>query len=858
MQNFGPDAPTTTAIVSRGRGHANLVVVDGALTFGPVAAGDVVMSLDTFTIRDRRRQPHNPVVLLNPAGLRFHFSIGNAPPVADAGPDQTIDVGQTVQLDGSGSHDPDGDPLTFDWSFVSVPSGSGAVLDDPHAVDPAFIADAPGVYVVQLVVHDGSRSSAPDTAIISTTNTAPVADAGPDQTVAVGATVQLDGSGSTDVDGDPLTFSWSLVARPSGSAAVLTDPSSVTPTFVADLPGTYVVQLIVSDGVLASVPDTVTVTTGNTPPVANAGPDQTVPVGAMVVLDGSASTDVDGDLLSFSWAFVAKPAGSTAALSDPSAVGPMFVADVPGTYVVQLIVNDGLINSAPDTVTITTENLPPVANEGPDQTAPVGSVVVLDGSGSSDADGDPLSFQWSFTSRPAGSTATLSDATAVVPSFVVDAPGTYVVQLIVNDGQFDSAPDSVTITTRNSRPIANAGTDQTVLLGATVQLDGSGSTDPDLDPLTYNWSLIVKPSSSTAVLSNPSAVNPTFLADAAGTYVAQLIVNDGEFDSLPDTVVITVQAPTPGGGIGCGELVSGTIAEAAQVDQLTFTGQANDRVTLTLTRTGFSLTTATATVFSPTEAGVVTFNANSQQQLTLPETGTYVIQVRAANFVGTGSYTLGRECLLPTSPVDATLACGGLVARSLESPAQVDQLTFTGQANDRVTLTLTRTGFSLTTATATVFSPTGAGVVTFNANSQQQLTLPETGTYVIQVRAANFVGTGSYTLGRECLLATSFARTGLAQLSVRHDFLSGATIRRSQVKSHDLGRLAQLPSPVLKATTREPDGDTRTLVMLGALVDCMTAANSGTEAPVTSTRVASKGAARSAAFRMKTRWPVGE
>src|SRR5207249_7394317 len=160
----------------------------------------------------------------------------------------------------------------------------------------------------------------------------------------------------------------------------------------------------------------------------------------------------------------------------------------------------------------------------------------------------------------------------------------------------------------------------------------------------------------------------------------------------------------------------------------------NDHVTLTLAAAGFPpFVTATATVFSPAAAPLVTFSANSQQQLTLPSTGTYVIQVRASDFVSSGSYWLGRECLLPTSPVDATLDCGS-VSRSIVSPAQVDQVTFRGQVNDHVTLTLSAAGFPpFVTATATVFSPTGVMGVPFNANSEQQLTLLETGTYIIQV-----------------------------------------------------------------------------------------------------------------------------
>jgi hypothetical protein len=93
------------------------------------------------------------------------------------------------------------------------------------------------------------------------------------------------------------------------------------------------------------------------------------------------------------------------------------------------------------------ENYRPVANAGPDQVVALGDTVTLNGSGSSDYDGDALSYSWTLLSTPAGSAATLSDPTAVNPSFTVDVAGSYVVQLVVNDGTEDSNPDSVTIST---------------------------------------------------------------------------------------------------------------------------------------------------------------------------------------------------------------------------------------------------------------------------------------------------------------------------------------------------------------------------------------------------------------------------
>jgi YD repeat-containing protein len=466
-------------------------------------------------------------------------------PLADPGPDQTVRVGDTVHLDAGKSSDADGDRLTYKWSFVSVPAGSHAVLSDPAAVEPTFPIDLPGNYVVQLVVKDGYWDSSPKTVRIATTNSPPVAEAGPDQTVSISELVCLDGSHSCDVDGDLLTYHWSLLSTPAGSGAVLSAPTHIRPCFVADLPETYVVQLIVNDGSFDSRPDTVTVSTHNSPPVANAGPEQTVAVTHTVTLDGSGSEDVDGDLLSFKWSFASQPAGSKAKLSDPAALKPTFTVDAPGTYVVQLMVNDGKGASKPDTVTITTRNSRPVADAGPDQTALVNDTIHLDGTGSSDVDGDLLAFRWSFLSRPDGCTAILSEPNAVKPTFEIDLPGAYVAQLIVNDGMVDSKPSTVTILTENSKPLAEAGPDQTVTVGAAVVLDGSGSLDVDGDPLTYRWALTARHAHSSAVLMDATSATPSLIIDRDGTYVAQLIVHDGKEDSKPDMVTISTLNSKP-------------------------------------------------------------------------------------------------------------------------------------------------------------------------------------------------------------------------------------------------------------------------------------------------------------------------
>jgi hypothetical protein len=199
----------------------------------------------------------------NGCGNVNDVSVPNDAPVANAGPDLgSIISGTVITLNGGASTDPNGDPLTYSWTLLTKPAGSAAVLANPTSVTPSFTVDLAGDYVVQLIVNDGTSNSAPDSAIFSTNNVAPVANAGPDQGgIAPGSLVTLDGSASSDGDGDPLTYSWSLTAKPAGSAAVLTNPTSVTPTFTVDLHGTYTAQLIVNDGTLSSVPNTVNIST---------------------------------------------------------------------------------------------------------------------------------------------------------------------------------------------------------------------------------------------------------------------------------------------------------------------------------------------------------------------------------------------------------------------------------------------------------------------------------------------------------------------------------------------------------------------------------------------------------------------
>ncbi|MCK5194127.1 MAG: hypothetical protein KAQ71_09975, partial [Desulfobulbaceae bacterium] len=229
----------------------------------------------------------------------------NQPPIANAGPDQTVDEGQLVTLDGSNSTDPDDGIASYHWVQTGGPQ---VTLSDPNGPQTTFTAPDVGTegasLIFELTVVDHSGLESTDSCVVNVTwlNEPPEANAGFDQTVDEGVVVTLDGSSSFDIDDGIASYLWTQI---SGPAATLLNPTSSQPTFTTPDVGpegaSLNFNLVVTD--FGGLQDTdsciVNVSWQNQSPTAVVA-EQYIEAnqGTIVTLDGSMSTDPDDGIAS--------------------------------------------------------------------------------------------------------------------------------------------------------------------------------------------------------------------------------------------------------------------------------------------------------------------------------------------------------------------------------------------------------------------------------------------------------------------------------------------------------------------------------------------------------------------------------
>ena len=281
-----------------------------------------------------------------------------------------------------------------------------------------------------------------------------------------------------------------------------------------------------------TTPPSVQLDVPNEQPLADAGGPYTGDAGTGIQFDGSLSSDADaGDALTYNWDFGDQSTGSGQM--------PVHAYAVPGIYELSLVVYDGRFNSEPATAMVTVNdpiaNIKPVAEPGGPYEGAPNETVVFNGSASSDANNDPLSYHWTFGDGGTG--------TGVEVGHIYAAEGTYTVTLTVNDGTIDSDAKSTTATIAttpdNRAPIADPGGPYAADVGVVVEFDGRGSSDPDNDGLAYRWDF----GDGTA----GDGATPAHAYSLAGDYTVTLVVNDGVLDSDAVTTTARIADPVDGG-----------------------------------------------------------------------------------------------------------------------------------------------------------------------------------------------------------------------------------------------------------------------------------------------------------------------
>ena len=493
-------------------------------------------------------------------------------PVANAGGPYTGFSGSAVAFSGGASTDPNNLVPTYAWDFGDGAQGSG--------VSPSHAYSKAGTYTVKLTVSDstGLSGSANTTANISTLS-APVANIGGPYTGQTGRSITFDASTSTDPNKSALTFAWNFGDGSQGSGATVTHSYAKT--------GKYTVALTLTDTYkqTATATTTATITNPAQPPVANPGGPYTGTTGRSIAFNGSGSTDPNGLSLTYAWDFGDGSTGTGAS--------PGHTYGTAGTYTVKLTVSDssGLSGSASTKATVTGPTVL-TANPGGPYTGVVGKAVQFDGSESRDPKNETLTYAWDFGDGNQG--------TGVKPTHTYVQPGAFTVTLTVTNT--DTATASATATVNISLALA------AVLNGPyqgnvsqVLSFDGSSSTAPSNDALTYAWDF---GDGATATIS-PA----THAYTKAGTFTVKLTVTDTVSSAtasakssavITQPISVTISSPSQGSLFnGTTVNVTGTVNESGarvQVNGVAATVSGSNYTASNIPlREGVNLITTTAT-----------------------------------------------------------------------------------------------------------------------------------------------------------------------------------------------------------------------------------------------------------------------
>ncbi|MEZ5559640.1 MAG: PKD domain-containing protein [Pseudomonadales bacterium] len=667
------------------------------------------------TITARLRVTDNNIPALTDTDtVQIIVAVPPHPPVADAGGPYTCTAGLPCVLDGSGSFDID--PTDFislyEWDLDGFPFD----YTGPTGVNPEGVFTE-GLHNISVRVYDNAvlndvngngvqdpEERLTDVAFSSVTavaNQAPIANANGPYTVDEGSSVVLSSAGSSDPNGDPLTFEWNF-----DSDGLYDDALGPNPSFPGVDDGDYPVELRVTDTLLDATSAT-TVTVLNVAPSVNAGPDTSVPEGSTVNFTGSFTDPGTADTHTYAWDF-----GDGSALVTDT-LTPSHNYPDNGSYTVTLTVTDDDGGVGSDTLTVNVTDLAPTAALSGDQALTEGDAGSYDASASTSAPDAIAGFEWDYaydgSFTPSGDTGATT-----THRFPENGSFTVAVRVTDDDGSTDIA--TLVVSVANANPVVNAGADQTdVVAGSTVTLDPASFTDAgieDTHTATIDWG-----DGSAAVAGTVSeaggsgTVGGSHVFATPGTYTVTVTVTDDDLGAGSDTLQVSVVAsannpPVVDAGTGA------TIDEGQTfIGGGSFTDPDDD--------------TWTATVDYGDGSGVQSLALNADKTFALShqylDNGSYTVTVTVTDSrsgVGSDTVTVQVNDLGPTAALtgDQTLTEGD---------------TGSYDATGSVSAPDTIAGYEWDYAYDGTFTPSG------DTGPTASHTFPEDGTYTVAVRVTD-------------------------------------------------------------------------------------------------------------------------
>ena len=387
----------------------------------------------------------------------------------------------------------------------------GGTISDSHT----FTVVSGTIYYIRMrEANTKNRLNFTIDFVFTADNTPPTANAGADQSVFIGTSVTLSGSG-TDSDGTITGYLWTEGATTLSNSASFTKSDFTV--------GTHTLTLTVTDDDGATATDTVFITiVPNSPPTANAGADQLINLGDNTSLDASGSSDSDGSIVAYLWqeGTITLSGNANFTLTGLTA----------GTHTMTLTVTDDKGDTGTDTVDIKV-NTAPVANAGPDQNITLGDTLTLDGTGSTDDFNNITNYTWTESTIPlslSGATTTANITTA----------GTYTITLTVTDDNGLTDTDTLTILV-NTAPVVE-DMNFTILRDTSVSFELT-ATDADGDTIV-SYPIFSGPAHGS--LSGPES-NMTYTPDVGYTGVDTFTYKAYDGIDYSDEGIVTINVFPP-------------------------------------------------------------------------------------------------------------------------------------------------------------------------------------------------------------------------------------------------------------------------------------------------------------------------